>query len=117
MNDAVWTFRTFEEPSLRYGGAGGVVTTQGGWDVRRDQNFALLMDCKCLQTGDVLRSVDTAWGDLSVTVSEDYGLLYEGIRYESPDDVAETASGGEIEDGWTSGSLTLPTARRLSRSA
>jgi hypothetical protein len=34
------------------------------------------------------------------TVSEDYGLLVEGVRYESPDLAAIAASGIEDTDGW-----------------
>lgn len=121
MNDAVWKFRTFEEPSLRYGGTSQRVATQGGWDVRRDQTFARLIDSEYLHAGDVLRSVDTPGGHVAVTISDDYGLLHEGIRYESPDDAARMASGGAVGDGWNfwvaetpDGAATLAELREMS---
>jgi hypothetical protein len=99
MNDAVWKFRTFEEPSLRYGNAVDRVATLGGWDVRRDVVFARLVSENWLQVGLQLRPADPQW-DVTVTVSEDYGLVQDGIRYETPDDAAMMASQGAIADGW-----------------
>lgn len=94
MNDAVWKFREFEEPSLGYAPP-PVERTVGGWTLRRDESFAELVDTGSLSPGDVL----VGGGDVGVTavVSEDYGLLVEGIRYESPD--AAASAQGE-PDGW-----------------
>ena len=39
MNDAVWKFRTFEEPSLHYGAWSDEAETLGGWNVSRDQRL------------------------------------------------------------------------------
>ncbi len=38
MNDAVWKFRTFEEPSLHYGEQGEEARTIGGWTLRTATN-------------------------------------------------------------------------------
>lgn len=54
MNDAVWKFRTFEEPSLRYASVGTVGVTQGGWSLRRDERFAELVGRGVLKAGDAL---------------------------------------------------------------
>lgn len=120
MNDAVWKFRTFEEPSLRYGSSEASVATLGGWDVRRDVALARLIDEDWLQVGLELRPADPQW-DVTVTVSEDYGLLRDGIRYETPDDAAKMASQGAATDGWTfwiadtsQGTATLAELRELS---
>ena len=88
MNDAVWKFREFEEPSLSY----FVRTSQrtmGGWSVRRDERFASLIDAGIVQPGDVL----AADSDRAVTaiVTDDYGINFGGIRYESPTDAAVAA--------------------------
>lgn len=34
-------------------------------------------------------------------VSDDYGLLIDGVRYESPDIAADAATSGQVTDGWT----------------
>jgi hypothetical protein len=38
-------------------------------------------------------------------VSDDYGILVDGVRHESPDLAAIAASGDEGTDGWTYWSL------------
>ena len=35
-----------------------------------------------------------------MTISDDFGLMREGIRYESPDDAAKMASHGSVDNGW-----------------
>lgn len=109
MNDAVWKFRTFEEPSLRYLTAEDATRTVGGWNLRRDKKFARLLDMEILSDGDVL----TGPNGIRAIVSGDYGILIDGIRYESPDHAATAIADG-ITDGWTfwradteSGSSTL----------
>lgn len=71
MNDAVWKFRSFEEPSSKYGSLGEDHDIQGG----------------------------SAAGAFAV-LTDDYGLTVAGIRYESPDAAAEVASEGAVTDGW-----------------
>ena len=53
MNDAVWKFRQFEDPSLSYTKA-QEVETRGGWNVRRDERFAELIEKAILTPGDTL---------------------------------------------------------------
>lgn len=96
MNDAVWKFRSFEEPSLRYGSLGEDYDIQGGWTLRRDERVAELIDAGFLTPGDEFHSADGA----TALLTEDFGLAVGGIRYESPDAAAEAATEGEIADGW-----------------
>ncbi len=97
MNDAVWKFRSFEEPSLHYGSLGDVSTTQGGWTLRRDQRFAELVDTGTIHPGqDLLGGTD----DILGVVTDDYGIAVGGIRYESPDAAAMAASEDQVTDGW-----------------
>lgn len=99
MNDAVWKFRQFEDPSLSYTKA-PEIETRGGWNVRRDERFAELIEKAILTPGDTLTNSDPI-DPVTAIVSEDYGLLVEGVRYESPDLAAIAACGIEDADGWT----------------
>lgn len=96
MNDAVWKFRSFEEPSLKYGSLGEDLDIQGGWTLRRDERIAELIDAGYLSPGDELHSAD----GVTAVLTDDYGLAVAGIRYESPDAAAEAATEGAITDGW-----------------
>lgn len=98
MNDAVWKFRIFEEPSLNYEEQIITSETLGGWTLRRDQRFARLIEVGILSPGDVLSSKH---GHLhKAIVTDDYGLLIEGIRYESPKEAAEAIERTQSVDGW-----------------
>ena len=99
MNDAVWKFRQFEEPSLSYTKP-AEVQTRGGWTVRRDERFAELVEKAILVPGDTLTNSDPI-NPVTATVSEDYGLLLDGVRHESPDLAAIAASGTDGADGWS----------------
>ena len=99
MNDAVWKFRTFEEPSLSYSQKTPGTATRGGWNVRRDERFASLIERGLLSVDTTLISVDINW-PANCIVTEDYGLLTGGLRYESPDIAAEAVSGGLVQNGW-----------------
>lgn len=105
MNDAVWKFRTFEEPSLSYTHRESGSTTLGGWNIRRDERFASLIERGLLAVGASLESTDHA-RPASCFVTADFGLLLGGVRYESPDIAAEAASEGQIHDGWDFWALT-----------
>jgi len=99
MNDAVWKFRQFEDPSLSYM-QHTEVETRGGWNIRRDERFAELIEKAILTPGDTLRNSDPI-NPVTATVSEDYGLLVDGVRHESPDLAAIAANAAEGVDGWT----------------
>ncbi len=98
MNDAVWKFRQFEEPSLSYTKP-VEAQTRGGWNVRRDERFAELIEKAVLTPGDQLTNSDPI-NPVTAFVSEDYGLLVDGVRHESPDLAAIAASGDGVADGW-----------------
>ncbi|MBV9766570.1 MAG: hypothetical protein JOZ48_17115, partial [Acidobacteriaceae bacterium] len=101
MNDAVWKFRTFEKPSLRYSGAEDEEQrTLGGWNLRRDEQFAHLINAEILKPGDVLIAPD-GFGEISALVTTDYGIVVNGIRYESPNAAAAAVTQDGSTDGWT----------------
>ena len=99
MNDAVWKFRNFEEPSLSYSNRKSSLTTVGGWNIRRDEKFVRLIEGGHVKVDDSLYSVDSKWQS-SCVVTEDYGLLIDGLRYESPDTAAQAVTSGQQADGW-----------------
>lgn len=112
MNDAVWKFRSFEEPSLTYMNCDDNKTIQGGWNLRRDERFANLVDQGLINFGDTLTSIDRSFLATAL-VTEDYGLLVNGVRYESPDVAAQAVSEGQIGDGWASWSLPKTDGKSL----
>jgi len=99
MNDAVWKFKTFEEPSLSYSSKGPTAITVGGWNVRRDEKFARLIELGLINFGEIIYSSGPMW---SVTglITEDYGIAVNGLRFESPDLAAQAATNGESSGGW-----------------
>ena len=96
MNDAVWKFRSFEEPSLNYKSQAEVGGTVGGWTLRRDERFAHMIDKGILKAGDVLYGAN--YPTAVATVTDNYGLNVGGVREESPDLAAHSA--GYDVDGW-----------------
>jgi hypothetical protein len=98
MDDAVWKFRQFEEPSLSY-----TQTTEtglrGGWIRRRDERFAELIEKSVLKPGDVLVAMNGI-DAVEAVVTDDFGLVVEGVRQESPSMAAEAALGRDGVDGW-----------------
>ena len=103
MNDAVWKFRQFEEPSLSYTHVVEPVTV-GGWNVRRDERFAGIIDKGLLAEGDQLTNLDPV-NPLHAVVSNDYGIVFEGVRHESPDLAALAAGAPSDTKGWEYWSL------------
>lgn len=99
MNDAVWKFRQFEEPSLSYRHDEDGSTTRGGWNIRRDERFARLVDLGLLTVGATLES-NNGVTPVTALVTDDYGILIGGVRYESPDLAAQAVSEGLESDGW-----------------
>jgi hypothetical protein len=110
MNDAVWKFRQYEEPSLTYGAVAESTTVRGGWTVRRDERLAALIEKGKLVPGQQLNA--TFGGlDYVAVVTDDFGINYEGIRHESPDDAAAVATNGKVVDGWGFWQATLSKGR------
>ncbi len=97
MNDAVWKFRSFEEPSLSYSTGPDQTKTLGGWNLRREERFAELIEAGFLEPGDELRSVHDELGPVAI-VTDDFAVTVGGIRYESLTDAA--AAVGHGGDGW-----------------
>lgn len=98
MNDAVWKFRQFEEPSLSYTRPVEQATV-GGWNIRRDERFTELLQKGLLAPGDRLTDSDPV-NPTVATVSDDFGIIVDGIRHESPDLAAIAAGGPEGVKGW-----------------
>ena len=103
MNDAVWKFRQFEAPSLSYTHVVEPITV-GGWNVRRDERFAEIIDKGLLTEGDQLTNLDPV-NPLHAVVSNDYGIVFEGVRHESPDLAALAAGAPSDTKGWEYWSL------------
>lgn len=99
MNDAVWKFKTFEEPSLSYSSKGPTAITVGGWNVRRDEKFARLIEFGLINLGEVIYSSDSQ-SSVTGLITEDFGIAVNGLRYESPDLAAQAATNGESLGGW-----------------
>lgn len=68
--------------------------------VKSDERFAELVEKAILTPGATLTNSDPI-NPVTAIVSEDYGLLVDGVRHESPGLAAEAASGAEDVDGWT----------------
>jgi hypothetical protein len=98
MDDAVWKFRQFEEPSLTYTQPRSIETV-GGWALRRDERFADLIERGALVPGDRLTTADPLNPAVG-TVSEDFGIIVGGLRHESPTLAAVAAAGDDQSDGW-----------------
>ena len=99
MNDAVWKFRTFEEPSLHYF-AGPAAERVGGWDVTISRSFARLIDQGFLHPGDIIEGRLDNGDTVLAEVSDDYGIDIDGQRYESPDAAAAAVGAPEGVSGW-----------------
>lgn len=99
MNDAVWKFRTFEEPSLHYGGRGDEARTIGGWTLSRDERFARLITEDVIEPGGALVGHHGGLKHTAV-VTDDYGISVAGIRHVSPNDAANASTNGAVSDGW-----------------
>ena len=100
MDDAVWKFRTFEEPSLEYASAHKAADVVGGWSVGRNEQLAALIDAELLPVGTKMRPSDAALAGVVGIVSDNYGIVIDGIRYASPHEAAEAAATGDVGDGW-----------------
>ena len=101
MNDAVWKFRRFEEPSLSYVTEHAEADVVGGWSLSRNERFARLIEIGVIEPGTVLVPADPAFDGIKASVSDDYGIVLEGIRYSSPREAAREVSKTGAGDGWS----------------
>ena len=99
MNDAVWKFRMFEEPSLHYF-AQPEAERVGAWSITISRPFARLMDAGLLSPGDLLEGHLSSGETVLAEVSDDYGILVDGVRYESPPEAADAVAERREVDGW-----------------
>lgn len=99
MNDAVWKFRQYEEPSLGYGSTQPEITKLGGWNVIADDRIIDLEANGKLFTGDQL-TANFEGTTYVATLLDSHGILWQGIRYDTPDDAASAATRGKIADGF-----------------
>jgi hypothetical protein len=99
MNDAVWKFRSFEEPSLGYGEVRDEIETLGGWTLRRNEDFAQLVEAGAINPGETLWATNGIQR-VEATVTEDYAISVDGLRIEDPNEAMSAASGGTLRDGW-----------------
>ena len=100
MNDAVWKFRTFEQPSLQYGGVAEHGDIVGGWNLSRAERFARLVNAETLRAGDTL-TFETESSEATALVTGDYGIQIDGVRYGSPVAAAVAVTGDDETDGWS----------------
>lgn len=96
MDDAVWKFRSFENPSLSYS-PDDVPETLGGWRLTREEKFARLVERGLLNPGDELIYIPTS---VSATISDDFGLFVSGIRYSGPSEAAAALGAATADETW-----------------
>lgn len=109
MDDAVWKFRSFENSSLSYFHE-EITETLGGWRLSREEKFAALIDRGLLNAGDVLVYTPS---QKSALVSDDFGLLVDGIRYAGPTDAAKAFGLEDDADAWKSWKLADKTLKQV----
>lgn len=100
MNDAVWKFRSFEEPSLSYGQVREEIETLGGWTLRRNEDFARLVETRVINPGELLW-VMNGLERFEALVTDDFAISVNGLRFEEPDEAVAAATGGGVKDGWS----------------
>ncbi len=96
MDDAVWKFRSFENPSLSYFQE-QEPETLGGWRLSREEKFAKLVERGLLNPGDELIYMPSY---ASAVVSDDFGLMVSGVRYAGPTEAALALGAKSSEDVW-----------------
>lgn len=108
MNDAVWKFRSFEEPSLGYGEVREEIETLGGWTLRRNEDFAQLVESGAINPGETMWAMNGV-ERVEATVTTDFAISVDGLRIEDPDDALSAATSGVLADGWNGWMVTTPT--------
>ena len=108
MNDAVWKFRSFEEPSLGYGDVREEIETLGGWTLRRNEDFAQLVESGAINPGEALWAMNGV-ERVEATVTDNFAISVDGLRIEDPDDALSAATDGVLTDGWSGWIVATPT--------
>jgi len=98
MNDAVWKFRQYEEPSLGYGTTPPEIAVVGGWNLRHDDRVWDLLEEEKLQSGEDLLG-DYLGSIIIAKLTIDGGIAWNGLRYDTPDDAVGAATNGDLSDG------------------
>jgi hypothetical protein len=109
MDDAVWKFRSFENPSLSYFHE-ETPETLGGWRLTREEKFAALIQRGLLNEGDELVFVPA---ETSAFVTDDFGLLIDGIRYAGPVEAAKALGLDDEKESWKSWRLGEKTLKQV----
>lgn len=107
MNDAVWKFRSFEEPSLGYGDVREEIETLGGWTLRRNEDFAQLVESGAINPGEILWAINGVQR-VEAMVTDNFALAVDGLRIEDPDEALSSATHGVLTDGWSRWIVTTP---------
>ena len=107
MNDAVWKFRSFEESSLGYGEVREEIETLGGWTLRRNEDFAQLVESGAINPGETMWALNGV-ERVEATVTDDFAISVDGLRIEDPDDALSAATSGGLADGWNGWMVTTP---------
>ena len=107
MNDAVWKFRSFEEPSLPYELQEELDGTVGGLTLRRDERFAHMIDKRTCERGDELHGIDHL---TAVAVVTDNTASASAVSAASPSMRLQRPLAIKVMDGRSGGS-TMVTAR------
>jgi hypothetical protein len=97
MDDAVWKFRQYEEPSLSYDDRQQEGEIQGGFTKQRDIRLTKLIEGEHLMPGDALTG---RLRDAVAVITTDYGIAVGGIRYTTPKEAAVAAGAPQSVDGW-----------------
>lgn len=105
MDDAVWKFRVFEEPSLSYTDERNREGIVGGWVLTRDEALARLIDAGVLHTDSALTNET---GLVNASIGEDYGILLGSVRYPDPTSAAVAAGAPLNVSGWDYWFLPTP---------
>ncbi|NBW42135.1 hypothetical protein EBR25_14270, partial [bacterium] len=109
MDDAVWKFRSFENSSLSYFHE-ETPETLGGWRLTREEKFAALIQRGLLNEGDELVFVPAG---TSAFVTDDFGLLIDGIRYAGPAEAARALGLDDETESWKSWRLGAKTLKQV----
>ena len=92
--------------TVRLGQGGGLFLVVDVTDPLQEQEREDVgLEVRCVyrpakDVGDTLATID-GLVTVSAVVTDDYGILVGGVRYESPDIAAEAVSEGRVADGWT----------------